>query len=86
MSQKRMINSPKSLQAISIIEIEFKLILRIEPDETAHRQLGFELNFDLRKKFWEGQIAYIPSILHGPHRRRRIQHFCLLVYVYMLPR
>jgi hypothetical protein len=30
---------------------------------------------NMKKKFWEEQIAYFPSIRHGPHRKRRLQQF-----------
>jgi hypothetical protein len=29
----------------------------------------------LNKKLWEKLIAYFPLILHGPHRKRRLQQF-----------
>jgi hypothetical protein len=27
------------------------------------------------KKFWEELVTYFPLIRHGPHRKRRLQHF-----------
>jgi hypothetical protein len=30
---------------------------------------------DLNQGFWEELIAYFPFILHGPHRKRRVQLF-----------
>jgi hypothetical protein len=33
------------------------------------------IDFYFNKKLWEEFIANIPSILHGPHRKRRVQQF-----------
>jgi hypothetical protein len=37
------------------------------------RFVTVDLSILKNKKFWEQLIAYFPLILHGPHRKRRLQ-------------
>jgi hypothetical protein len=37
-----------------------------------------------KNKFWEELTAHFPLIIHGPHRKRRLQQFFVAVETYLL--